>query len=539
MTTIAGHLARRLREAGVRHVFGIPGGEVLAVLDACDRAGLAFHLVKHETSGGFIAEAVAQLTGTPGVLIGTLGPGVTNLVTAVADAYLDRTPMIVVTACADAGIDATYTHQLLDQSGLLKAVTKGSFTLSPTGAAPLIDRAIGLVTEGMPGPVHLNLPAMVATADVGDGAGLLAHRVPAALPSGADLATLRSWLAGAECPLILAGLGVLHHRAHEELAAFARRTGAAMITTYKAKGVVPEDEPLVIGGAGLSPVADRILLEVVRAADLILCLGYDPVEMRDSWIQPWDPSTDSVEIGWAPRDHGVHRTKLEFVANLKVALRQLLGETADRGGATWPGALPFAAKKKIQAALRPREAGKWGPHTVIETCRRLFPRETLATADTGAHRILLSHVWPCYEPYGLLQSTGLATMGFGLPAAIGAKLARPERPVLCFTGDAGLEMVLGELATLRDLHLPLTVVCFADRSLALIELKQRRMKLKNVGVDFPGTDFAAVAAALGGVGIRVASTPELEAACEAALCRHDTFTLIEAVVDKGEYAGQM
>ena len=192
-----------------------------------------------------------------------------------------------------------------------------------------------------------------------------------------------------------------------------------------------------------------------------------------------------------------------------------------------------------QAALRPREAGEWGPHTLIETCRRLFPRETLVTVDTGAHRILVSHVWPCYEPYGLLQSTGLATMGFGLPAAIGAKLARPERPVLCFTGDAGLEMVLGELATLRDLHLPLTIVCFADRSLALIELKQRRTNLKNLGMDSPGTDFAAVAAALGGVGIRVANPPELEAACAAALRRHDTFTLIEAVVDKGEYAGQM
>ena len=523
----------------MRHAFGIPGGEVLAVLDACDRAGLAFQLVKHETSGGFIAEAVAQLTGTPGVLIGTLGPGVTNLVTAVADAYLDRTPMVVVTACADTGLDATYTHQIFDHSALLRPVTKYSFTLSPMGAVPLIDRAVVLATDGMPGPVHLNVPASVATADVGDNMGPLPRPVPTALTAGADFEMLRSWLAKAERPLILAGLGVLHHRAHDELTAFARRGGAAVITTYKAKGVVPEDDPAVIGGAGLSPVADRILLDVVKAADLILCLGYDPVEMRDSWIQPWDPATASAEIAWAPRDHGVHRTKLEFVANLKMALRQLLAETADRGGETWLDGLPVAARKEIQASLRPREPGVWGPYTVIETCRRLFPRETLATVDTGAHRILLSHVWQCYEPYGLLQSTGLATMGYGLPAAIGAKLARPDRPVLCFTGDAGLEMVLGELATLRDLRLPLTVVCFADRSLALIELKQRRMRLKNLGVDFPGTDFAAVAGAFGGVGIRVTSVRELESACAAALRRGDTFTLVEAVIDKAEYAGQM
>ena len=158
--------------------------------------------------------------------------------------------------------------------------------------------------------------------------------------------------------------------------------------------------------------------------------------------------------------------------------------------------------------------------------------------DTGSHRILLNHVWECYEPYGLLQSTGLATMGYGLPAAIGAKLARPERPVVCFTGDAGLEMTIGELATLRDLRLAVTIVCFADRSLALIELKQRRMGLPNLGVDFPGTDLAAVARAYGGRGVRVTDRGQLAAACREALGQ-DRFTLIEAVVDKAEYGSQM
>jgi acetolactate synthase-1/2/3 large subunit len=175
---------------------------------------------------------------------------------------------------------------------------------------------------------------------------------------------------------------------------------------------------------------------------------------------------------------------------------------------------------------------------VIATCRRVFPRDTLATVDTGAHRILLSHVWSCYEPGGLLQSTGLATMGYGLPGAIALKLVRPERPVVCFTGDGSLEMVIGELATLRDLGLPVTIVCFADRSLALIELKQRRLGLRNLGVDAPATDFAAIGRAYGGHGVRVENEAALERACEEALGR-STFTLVEAVVDKGEYAQQM
>lgn len=539
MPTVAERIARRLREAGTRQAFGIPGGEVLTLMDAFDRSGVTFHLVKHETAGGFMADAVAQLTGTPGVLIATLGPGVTNLVTAVANAYLDRTPMVVVTGCVDPGLGATYTHQILDHSALLAPITKSSVTLSPRSAGPLIDRAIALATADVPGPVHLNVPTSVAGAEVEGGIEPLPQLAPAALPTDTNLETLLNWLAKAERPLVLAGLGVLYHRAHAELRAFVRKAGAAVITTYKAKGVIPEDEPLVIGGAGLSPVADRVLFKILNAADLILCLGYDPVEMRDAWIQPWDPKIDSAGISWTPNDHKVYETKLEFVANLKIALGQLVSHTVDRSGTTWLDGFHAAARQEIQTLLHPQKAGAWGPHAVIETCRRLFPRDAIATADSGAHRILLSHVWQCYEPGGLLQSTGLATMGYGLPAAIGAKLARPERPVVCFTGDGGLEMIVGELATLRDLRLPLIVICFADRSLALIELKQRRMNLKNLGVDFPGTDFVAVARAFGGNGSRVTSQRELEDTCARALRISDTFTLIEAVIDKAEYSGQM
>ena len=537
MTTVAEHIARRLHEQGARHAFGIPGGEVLGVMDALDRAGVRFHLVKHETAGGFMADAIAQLTNTPAVLVATIGPGVSNLVSAVAHAYLDRTPMIVITACIDAGTAATYTHQVFDQSALLAPITKWSVTLDERGAAAAVDRAMALATTGVPGPVHLNVPTRIAGVVVELPAERLPRRAAGGL-GGPDLATLVGWLEAAERPLIIAGLGILAHGAHAELCALAHRAGAAVITTYKAKGVIPEEDPLAVGGAGLSPVADRALFKALRAADLILCLGYDPVEMRDSWIQPWDPRTNSAEIGWAPNDHGVHRTALEFTADLRVALGQLAAAIPDRAGSTWIDGLPAMVREEIQASLRPAADNSWGPHAVVETCRRIFPRDTIATVDTGSHRILLSQVWECYEPHGLLQSTGLATMGYGLPAAIGAKLARPERPVVCFTGDAGLEMTIGELATARDLGLPLTVVCFADRSLALIELKQRRMKLQNLGVDFPATDFAAVARAYGGHGERVASREELGRACRDALAR-DRFTLIEAVVDKAEYAGQM
>ncbi len=538
MPTVADYLARRIHEAGARHAFGIPGGEVLAVMDAFDRAGIRFHLVKHETAGGFMADAVAQLTGTPGVLVGTLGPGVSNLVTAVANAYLDRTPMVVVTACVDSETAASYTHQIFDQSALLAPITKSSLTLAQRGAEALVDHAITLTSTGVPGPVHLNVPTCVAGAPAAASSVPLPHRDRPGLAPGVELDTLVGWLERVERPLILAGLGILHDDASVELQAFAGRAGAVVITTYKAKGVIPEDAPMVVGGAGLSPVADRALSKLLKAADLVLCLGYDPVEMRDSWIQPWDPGIDSAEIAWAPNEHHVHRTRLGFVADLRVALDQLAAIIPDRGNATWLDGLPAAVREEIRGSLRPRPAETWGPHGVVATCRQVFPRNTLATVDTGSHRILLNHVWECYEPHGLLQSTGLATMGYALPAAIGTKLARPERPVVCFTGDAGLEMTIGELATLRDLGLPLTIVCFADRSLALIELKQRRLGLPNLGVDFPATDLVAVARAYGGHGVSVRDVPQLVRACRESLGR-DRFTLIEAVIDKAEYESQM
>lgn len=538
MPTVAEHIAQRLHEAGARHAFGIPGGEVLALMEALDRAGVRFHLVKHETAGGFMADAVARLGGAPGVLVATLGPGVSNLVTAVAHAYLDRTPMVVLTACVDPALGPTYTHQVFDHRAVLSPITKTSVTVPARGAAAVVDRALALAADGVPGPVHLDLPTPVAAATLEERPEPLPRRARAALAEGPERDTLVGWLSRAERPLILAGLGVLHHAAHAALGRLAHRSGAAVITTYKAKGALPEDDPAVIGAAGLSPVADRALFKAVNAADLVLCLGYDPVEMRDSWTRPWSARVDSAEIAWAPVDHQVHRTTLQMVADLDLALAQLAALVPDRGGRTWPDGLPASVRAEVEAALRPTD-GAWGPHAVIETCRAVLPRQTLATVDTGAHRILLSHVWRCFEPWGLLQSTGLATMGYGLPAAIGASLAHPDRPVVCFTGDGSLEMVIGELATLRDLRRPVVVVCFADRSLALIELKQRRLGLPNLGVDFPATDFAAVARAYGGHGARVTTRAALEAELRSALTRRTQFTLIEAPIDKAEYGQQM
>lgn len=532
MATGAQLVARALYGAGCRHAFGIPGGEVLSVMHALAEAGIAFHLCKHENAGGFMAEGTYHATGAPGILIATLGPGVANAVNVVANAWQDRVPLVFLTGCVDPAEAEGYTHQVFDHGALLAPVTKATFRLSDGAVDTAIEKALAIATEGRPGPVHIDVPISLADRAQADARPYRpARRMPAAPAEGPALAAARGHLAAARRPIMIAGLEVLAQGAEAAVASVARDFAVPVITTYKAKGILPEDDPLALGGAGLSPRADRHLLSLVAAADLIVLAGYDPIEMRHGWRHPWDPEkTPVIEFVAAPPTHGMHRASLCFVGDIAAGLGALRAGAAP--GETWPDGAPAETREALAGAF-PRDE-PWGPAAVVDEVRAALPTEGIATVDSGAHRILLSQIWRCPAPRTLLQSTGLCTMGCALPLAIGVKLAAPARPVVALTGDAGLEMVLGELATLRDLALPVVVVVFVDASLALIELKQRGAGRGNLGVDFGRTDFAVVARALGGHGVRVADRAALGAAVREGLAA-DTFTVIAAEIEPRAY----
>jgi len=269
----------------------------------------------------------------------------------------------------------------------------------------------------------------------------------------------------------------------------------------------------------------------------VIAAGYDPIEMRSGWLRPWDPAR-AIEFSPVANRHYVHHADLQFECGVGAGLEALAAGRAvsgDASVATWPGREPETVRAKLREVFSATEA--WGPAAAIAAIRRAAPHDTVATVDSGAHRILLSQMWTCYEPRTLLQSTGLCTMGCALPLAIGHAVAEPKRPVIAFTGDAGLEMILGELATLRDHALPVLVVVFVDRSLALIELKQRRTGWVNLGVDFPGTDFVAVAEAMGGIGAMVETTEAVEREVEAAFARQK-FTLLAIPIGRKSYDGR-
>ncbi|QBY01013.1 thiamine pyrophosphate-binding protein [Rhodophyticola sp. CCM32] len=527
-------LARRLYDAGCRHAFGMPGGEVLTVIDALDKAGIAFTLAKHENSAGFMAEGVHHVDGAPAILVATVGPGAMNGVNVVANADQDRVPLIVLTGSVDAFEAETYTHQVLDHRKVFEPITKATFTLNAEAADVVADKALAIAGEGRAGPVHIDVPISVADAPARD-RGFARVAASPNMPAGPDLDAARDWLAAAERPLILAGLDVLYDDSADMLHSFAERFTVPVITTYKAKGVMPEDHPLSLGGAGLSPLADRHLLPLVEQADLIILVGYDPIEMRPGWQHPWDPAQKRViDIHAAPNHHYMHQTSLSFLADTGATLAALSdGPTART---TWPGGEIAETQTALAAAFPADET--WGPGAVIDTCRNVLPAETIATVDSGAHRILLSQMWECPAPRRLLQSSALCTMGCAVPLAIGAKLAAPARPVVSFSGDAGLLMVAGELATAAELGQAPIFVVFVDQSLALIELKQRQRQLPNLGVDFAGHDFAAIGRAFGGHGVTVSNRAELTAALTDALTA-DRFTVIAAVIPHHAYDGRI
>ncbi|ODN72605.1 thiamine pyrophosphate-binding protein [Methylobrevis pamukkalensis] len=534
MTRVADTVARTLHSHGVRHAFGMPGGEVVTLIDALQAAGIAFHLARHETAAAIMAAGASTLTRQPELLVTTVGPGLANAVNGIADASQERVPLLVLSGIVDRGTRARYTHQVIDHAQMLRPLVKASFEIEPESAAATVARAIALATADPMGPVHLDLSPAIAAA-----------RAPAALPvsppvlvrteiAPGDRAVrvLAGRIAAARRPLVIAGLEAARGGAGPALQRLAEAIGAPVLSTYKAKGILPETHPLALGGAGLSPLADRVLLDLVGRADLVLMVGYDPIEMRIGWMDAGGAPERTVEIGrWLP-DHAMHHAGTRVVADPAMLLEALAGEVAPAPG--WTGGEPAAAKAALRAIFE-TPAGV-GPHALIDVLNDVAGDDAIVTVDSGAHRILLSQKWVARRPMSLLQSAGFCTMNAALPLAIGAKVADPARRVFAVMGDGGLEMGIGELATVRDLGLRLTIVVFKDRSLALIALKQASAGLASAGVTLGDTDFAAVARGFGGHGANVETADDFRDELEAAGQRGG-FTLISCTFDKRAYDG--
>lgn len=521
--TVADVVIARLKEAGVQALFGMPGGgSNLDLIEAAGRAGLPFVLSHTETAGALMACAQAELTGRPGACLATIGPGVASLVNGAAHAWLDRVPLMLLTDAMPASA-RNYQHQRVNHAGLLAPVTKGSFTLEAAGSDEIFTHALNLASASPPGPVHVDIAP-----DVSRTPAAATGQPPAAPEQSAGItlaAPLRTLLAGARHPLVIAGLGVRDAADADALRALCERHGIPALVTYKAKGVVPDEHPLFAG------VFTHGALErpIVEQADLIIGVGLDPVEFLP---RPWDCKAPCLILS---------RTWITEHAHLSEAV-MLLGELPESlraaseclpSSTDWKSADIRSNADRQRTALHIASRG-WAPWQVVNAAAKTLGPNTQVTVDAGAHMLPIMGLWPARRPHQILISNGLSTMGFALPAAIGAALTDRTQRVVALTGDGGLLMCLAELATAARERLKVTVIVFNDRSLSLIRIKQERLGYPPVGMSLDGIDWQAAAATFGVPASRASNDDEM-AECLAAAIATDGPVLIEAVVDPSSY----
>ncbi len=526
---IAEALVAACREAGTTHVFGVPGGgSNLDVVGAAQAQGLEFVLVHSETAGAIMAGVMGELSGAPGMCLATRGPGATSAVNGAAQALLDRQPMVMVTDCVPEADWPRVSHQRLDQASLMSAVTKASVVLDGRDPdAP--SRVVSLTLDGRPGPVHVDIDP-TATQTRPDRART---ELP---PAGNELVRALELATTARRPVVVVGLGAVMQRPTEREAIAAalddlgRRLHVPVLCTYKARGMVSDASAwwagVVTGATIESPV--------LHASDLIVGVGLDPVELIPA---PWPYAAPVVLAGaWAVDDSTylgdrcVAEIVAEASATVAVISAALTSDWQEGDGA----AFARAALDEVLAIVPSNPSGLV-PQQVVATAAAVAPAGTIATVDAGAHMLVAMPLWPASAPCELLISSGLATMGFALPAAIAAALARPGRHVVCFTGDGGLGMVLAELETVVRLELPVVVVVFDDAALSLIAAKQQPDGHGGTtAVQYRSIDFAAIASACGMRAERVDDLPGYERALRVAFAMAGP-TLLDVAVDPSAY----
>ena len=503
-TTIIQALAERLAAHGVRRFFGVPGGDCsLDLIEAAARCGIEFVVTRTETAAAIMAAATAQLTGAPGVLMTTRGPGLANAVNGIAAAALDRAPLLVLADGHEPGQEHA-SHQRFDQAALLRPLVKAESRLADPDPVAELDRLIATACAPPQGPVYVELIGGRIRAPL-PASEVVAS--PASGPAGPDPAALvaaRAALRGCRRPVIITGLQAAEPGAAEALQGLARAWGAPVLATYMAKGSFPDTDPLAVGPF-IAGAAEAALL---RGADAILLFGADPIEFLPV---PWRHPAPTVMLTTHAFDRRFHPWSAEVVGSLAASAAGIAEAVAPGG---WSPAEIEAQRLAMRAAARTGEAGQGiTPGALVEAVQALAPAGARIAVDAGAHMLPVMALWSATMPRGALISRGLATMGGALPSAIAASLAEPDRPVIAFTGDGGLMMCLAELATAVQAGCRrLVTVVFNDAAMSMIEVKQRRRQFPARGMDYGQADFAAVAEGLGCLGLRAGTAEEVTAA---------------------------
>jgi acetolactate synthase I/II/III large subunit len=522
--TVAYYVANQFFKAGVRHIFGIPGGPSIPWIEAFRNAGVEFILTSHEAAAGVMADVTARLTGIPGVCHATFGPGATNISTGVGGALLDRSPVIVLTSEMSDEMAGRTTQMNIDHQRLFGPVTKATFRLNASNASEVLEKSFSICVQEYPGPVHIGLPSGIAGSETSE--------LPVSLPgrsiekSGNETGRITELLRQARKPLLAVGLTSKRLNISQELMLFLDKYDIPVVITPMAKGIIPDDHPLYAGV--LFHAMSDYLDELFEKCDLVIGLGYDPVEYN---YESWMPDVPLVHFDTRKVDMSAGKPVFQYAGEPGEWFR--LMENLN------PSAI--ISQRNVIKGIRDEMfsvfngfTGHFGPAAAIKIMREELPEDSIVTADVGSHLHMLGQFWEIREKGRFIITNGWSGMGFGIPAAIASGINCPGSTVVCITGDGGFLMTAGEMMTARRYNLPVIVIVFSDGELNLIRLKQSWKDISPYGTilyrdDLFGTDVFL------GIKVLSASTSEgFRKAINTALSMNEP-VIINAAIDPEDY----
>jgi len=522
---------RCLENEGVTHVFGLPGEENADFVLSLERSSIEFVLCRHEQAAAFMADAYGRLTGRAGVCMGTLGPGAANLVTGVADANMDRAPMVVITAQADTRRMHKESHQAMDVVGMFEPITKWARQVIHPGNIPeVVRKAFKLAQDEKPGACLIELPEDIAAMETG-GSPIPAGRVRRPTPDDEAVARAVELLRGARRPIVLAGNGVVRKRASEPLLALSRRAGLPVVNTFMGKGAIPWTDEHCLFTVGLQ-ARDVVLCEIERS-DAVFAVGYDLVEYPP---RLWNTGVEKriVHVDFEPAEvDGDYRTDVEIVGDVASSLRVLRDALGD-GPPLFDIGERSGVRDHMLADFREfaedDSEGTIKPQKVLADVRAALGPDDVLLSDVGAHKMWIARHYQCERPNTCLISNGFCSMGFALPGALATAMVRPGRRVLAICGDGGVLMNIQDLETAVRLRLDVVIMIWEDGGYGLIEWKQQTHFGDHTDLAFGNPDWVRLAEAFSAGGLRVENARDLAPALEEAFAQQGP-TLLAVPID--------
>ena len=527
---VADQFIHALETEGVEFVFGVPGEETEDLLFALEKSTIRFVPTRHEQGAAFMADLYGRITGRAGVCLATLGPGATNLVTGVADAYLDKAPLVAITAQGSTQRTHKESHQLLDIVNMFRPITKWNTSLqNPGTVTEVVRKAFKIAEREKPGPTHIELPEDVAAMTC-DLESLTPRRVRRAAPDHKALDRALALLEEAEAPVILAGNGAIRKQASRHLRKFVKNTHIPVISTFMGKGALDDRDPhslFTIGVAGRDyPVC------ALERADLIITVGYDIGEYAP---ENWNPDGGKtiIHIDFDEAEvYEYYQPRVEIVADISAsmwALNQAIGQAKLQFHPTWFKTLRQAILDDFDG-YRMETGTTFTVPGVLHLIRERMRPGDILISDVGSHKMWIGRNYPVYEPNSVFISNGLASMGIALPGGVGAKLAAPDRRVVAAMGDGGFLMNVQEIETAKRLGVGFPILVFNDNDYGLIRWKQTSRKGKTYGTSLTNPRFEQLAESFGIAGYSPASPSELETVLRKTI-EEQELSLIEIPID--------